>query len=161
MSLRQRLFYSPFQKLQEGGASWDSCACSRHSCLLDRGLNNRLKLECNRLKWNITYGSSRLTDNPLLQVSADLQRIAAISNHLISTMASYLRWEPEPQVKFFWKSWLSTFPADFDTPLIIEEKQKTLMSGLDLDINLCQDLMSGSHVAIRWAFFSWISRVSC
>ena len=31
-----------------------------------------------------------------VQVSADLQRVAAISNHLISTMASYLRWEPEP-----------------------------------------------------------------
>jgi len=33
----------------------------------------------------------------LIEVSADLQRVAAISNHLISTMASYLRWEPEPQ----------------------------------------------------------------
>ena len=33
-----------------------------------------------------------------VQVSADLQRVAAISNHLISTMASFLRWEPEPQV---------------------------------------------------------------
>jgi len=32
----------------------------------------------------------------LIEVSADLQRVAAISNHLISTMASYLRWEPEP-----------------------------------------------------------------
>ena len=99
-----KVFYSPSQKLQEGGASWDSCACSRHSCLLDRGLKNRLKLECNRLKRNTTDGSCRLTDNPLLQVSADLQRVAAISNHLISTMASYLRWEPEPQVNFSWKS---------------------------------------------------------
>ena len=44
---------------------------------------------------------------------------------------------------------------------LIEEEQKTLMSGLDLDINLCQDLMSRSHVAIRCAFFSWISRVYC
>ena len=31
---------------------------------------------------------------------------------------------------------------------ILEEEQKTLMSGLDLDINLCQDLMSRSHVRI-------------
>ena len=30
----------------------------------------------------------------------------------------------------------------------IEEEQKTLMSGLDPDINLCQDLMSRSHVRI-------------
>ena len=30
----------------------------------------------------------------------------------------------------------------------LEEEQKTLMSGLDPDINLCQDLMSGSHVGI-------------
>ena len=36
-----------------------------------------------------------------MQVSADLQRVAAISNHLISTMASFLRWEPEPQVMSF------------------------------------------------------------
>jgi len=35
----------------------------------------------------------------LIEVSADLQRVAAISNHLISTMASYLRWEPEPQAR--------------------------------------------------------------
>lgn len=35
----------------------------------------------------------------LIEVSADLQRVAAISNHLISTMASYLRWEPEPEVR--------------------------------------------------------------
>ena len=33
-------------------------------------------------------------------------------------------------------------------PATIEEEQKTLMSGLDLDINLCQDLMSRSHVRI-------------
>ena len=32
--------------------------------------------------------------------------------------------------------------------MILEEEQKTLMSGLDLDINLCQDLMSRSHVRI-------------
>ena len=56
-----KVFYSPSQKLQEGGASWDSCACSRHSCLLDRGLNNLLKLEWNKLKRNITNGSFRLT----------------------------------------------------------------------------------------------------
>jgi len=35
----------------------------------------------------------------LIEVSADLQRVAAISNHLISTMASFLRWEPEPQAR--------------------------------------------------------------
>jgi len=35
----------------------------------------------------------------LIEVNADLQRVAAISNHLISTMASYLRWEPEPQTR--------------------------------------------------------------
>lgn len=35
----------------------------------------------------------------LIEVNADLQRVAAISNHLISTMASYLRWEPEPQAR--------------------------------------------------------------
>lgn len=56
-----KIFYSLSQKLQEGGASWDSCARSRHSCLLDRGLNNRLKLERNKLKRNTTYGSCRLT----------------------------------------------------------------------------------------------------
>jgi len=33
----------------------------------------------------------------LIEVNADLQRVAAISNHLITTMASFLRWEPEPQ----------------------------------------------------------------
>ena len=32
--------------------------------------------------------------------------------------------------------------------MLIEEEQKTLLSGLDPDINLCQDLMSGSHVRI-------------
>ena len=31
----------------------------------------------------------------LIEVSADLQRTAAISNHLITTMASFLRWEPD------------------------------------------------------------------
>jgi len=35
----------------------------------------------------------------LIEVSADLQRVAAISNHLIATMASYLRWEPEAQAR--------------------------------------------------------------
>jgi len=35
----------------------------------------------------------------LIEVSADLQRVAAISNHLITTMASFLRWEPEPQAR--------------------------------------------------------------
>jgi len=35
----------------------------------------------------------------LIEVSAELQRVAAISNHLIATMASFLRWEPEPQAR--------------------------------------------------------------
>jgi len=35
----------------------------------------------------------------LIEVNADLQRVAAISNHLINTMASFLRWEPEEQPK--------------------------------------------------------------
>jgi len=35
----------------------------------------------------------------LIEVNADLQRVAAISNHLISTMSSFLKWEPEPQQK--------------------------------------------------------------
>lgn len=30
-------------------------------------------------------------------MNADLQRVAAISNHLITSMASFLRWEPELQ----------------------------------------------------------------
>jgi len=33
----------------------------------------------------------------LIEVNADLQRVAAISNHLITSMASFLRWEPELQ----------------------------------------------------------------
>jgi len=32
----------------------------------------------------------------LIEVNADLQRNAAISNHLILTVAGFLRWEPEP-----------------------------------------------------------------
>ena len=31
----------------------------------------------------------------MIEVSEELQRIAAISNHLVPTMASFLRWEPE------------------------------------------------------------------
>ena len=42
--------------------------------------------------------NSKVERELFVQVSADLQRVAAISNHLISTMASFLRWEPEPQV---------------------------------------------------------------
>ena len=55
----------------------------------------------------------------------------------------------------------STFRDQHAKSDILEEEQKTLMSGLDPDINLCQDLMSGSHVGIRCAFFSWISRFYC
>jgi len=32
----------------------------------------------------------------LIEVNADLQRTAAISNHLMNTVAGFLRWEPEP-----------------------------------------------------------------
>ena len=31
----------------------------------------------------------------MIEVSEELQRIAAISNHLVPTMASFLWWEPE------------------------------------------------------------------
>ena len=31
----------------------------------------------------------------LIEVNADLQRMAAISNHLISTMSSFLRYDPD------------------------------------------------------------------
>lgn len=32
----------------------------------------------------------------LFQVNVDLQRTAAISNNLITTVASFLKWNPEP-----------------------------------------------------------------
>jgi armadillo repeat-containing protein 8 len=31
----------------------------------------------------------------MIEVSEELQRIAAISNHLVPTMASFLRWDPD------------------------------------------------------------------
>ena len=46
------------------------------------------------------------------------------------------------------KELLQILADDIGIHLILEEEQKTLMSGLDLDINLCQDLMSRSHVRI-------------
>ena len=43
-----------------------------------------------------------------------------------------------------------------ETPQLIEEEQKTLMSGLDPDINLWQDLMSGSdmHFSVGFPVFT-------
>jgi len=35
----------------------------------------------------------------LIEINVELQQIAAISNHLIPTTASFLKWEPEPQAK--------------------------------------------------------------
>ena len=35
--------------------------------------------------------------NKYFQVNVELQQIAAISNHLIPTVASFLKWAPEPK----------------------------------------------------------------
>ena len=42
----------------------------------------------------------------------------------------------------------SLVPSLVHGTVILEKEHKTPMSGLDLDINLCQDLMSRSHVKI-------------